>query len=78
MGTRMGVMMSHCSGSGMGMMHERMGGIDSEMRSYRGAMTDAPTLANAREVCTAHTGHVTGMLDDMQRYLGTVGCTMGR
>jgi hypothetical protein len=77
MDSRMSGMMSHCSGSGMGMMHDRMGGIDSEMRSYRDAMWDAPTLADAREVCAAHTRQVSGMLDDMHRSLGTVGC-MGR
>lgn len=77
MGTRMSGMMSHCSGSGMGMMHDRMSGIGSEMRSYRGAITDVPTLIDARELCTAHTLQVNGMLDDMQRSLGTVGC-MGR
>lgn len=76
MDTRMSGMMSHCSGSGMGMMHDRIGTIGSEMHSDRDAMLDAETLAEAREECTAHTHRMNGMLDDMQGSLGSMGCSM--
>lgn len=76
MDTRMGGMMSHCSGPGMGTMHDRMDGIASEMRSHREAMTGAATLADAQSECTLHTHRMNGMLDAMNQSLSTVGCSM--
>jgi hypothetical protein len=80
MDSRMGGMMSRCSGAGMGVMHDRMGTLASEMRSYDAALKSAATLTDARAACTAHARRVNGMLDDMQRSLGNVGCMsmMGR
>jgi len=76
MGTRMGGMTSHCSGSGMTAMHDGVGAITSEMRSYRDTLTAAPTLADARKECSAHARRVDGMLDEMEQSLATVGCSM--
>lgn len=76
MNTTMDGMMSHCSGSGMGMMHDRIGSIGSEMQSDREAMLNAQTLADARAECTAHSHRMSGMLDDMQGALGSFGCAM--
>lgn len=74
MDVRMGGMMSQCSGAGMSAMHDRMDAIASEMQSDRNAMLDAATLVDARNECTAHTGRMDGMLDEMQQSLLTVGC----
>lgn len=76
MSTRMGGMMSHCSGSGMNAMHDGMVAITSEMRSYRDTMIDAATLATAQSECTTHAHRVDGMLDGMGHALDSVGCTM--
>lgn len=78
MDNTMGAMMSHCSGPGMGTMHDRIGNMGSEMQSDREAMLNAGTLPEAREECTAHTHRMNGMLDEMQQSLGNMGCMMGR
>lgn len=77
MDMRMGGMMSHCSGSGMNAMHDRMGTINSEMQEHRDALLGAITLGEARNVSTAHSDRMEGALDEMQQSLVTVGC-MGR
>lgn len=77
MDMRMGGMMSHCSGAGMSVMHDRMSAMASEMQEHHDAMLGAETLTEARNVCTTHTGRMDGMLDEMQQSLMTVGC-MGR
>ena len=70
----MGGMMSHCSGSGMMRMHGRMGDLETAMDSHREDMRDMLSLEDARQLCSAHTESMNGMLDDMHAALGSMDC----
>ena len=74
----LGEMTSRCTGSGMGMVPDRMDALTSEMRSDRETMTAAATLVDARNQCATHIHRANGLLDEMQRSLDTIGCMMGR
>ena len=77
MNSRMGGMMGHCSGSGMGTMHGMMGDVTTELASHRDIMSAETNLTDARTACTAHAHRVNGMLDGMNGSLGRMGCMMG-
>lgn len=71
-------MKSHCSGSGMATMRDRLSSLHEELLSDHDAMVSAATLADARAECTAHTKRVDDMLDDMAASVGSMGCKTSR
>jgi hypothetical protein len=76
--TTMASMTSHCSGSGMGTMHDQLSSLQAEMLSDHDAMVSAASLTAAREETTAHTERVIDILDEMDASIGTMGCTTHR
>jgi hypothetical protein len=69
-------MMSHCSGAGMGEVHEMMTNMQSEMHAHTGALENAADLGSAQTLCASHVADIREMLSTMHGALGRTGCRM--
>jgi len=69
-------MMSHCSGSGMGEMHDMIDGMESETRNHVAILEGAADLDAAEAACGEHVTRMSAMVDRMNDALGRTRCPM--